>query len=387
MDPPPARYAPLSQNMRCDVAIIGGGITGALAAHHLTEAGLGVVLLDRRHVGEGSTAASTGLLQYEIDTPMVELAAKIGAGGACQGYRAAYDALLQFEPLVASLGDDCGLRRKRSLYLAAEARERESFRDEQAARRACGIDVEFISAGQLRQAFGIARPAALLSPLAYEVDPYRLAAAAIRKAVKGGACVFGETEACEYVLGGDHVTLRTRTGFEVRARHVIFATGYETPEFVRLNVQLKSTYAFVSEPLAMPNCVVEGHLIWESARPYLYVREAPGGRLMIGGEDVSVVDAAGRDALIPQKTAALIEKFHGLFPGQQIVPEIGWAGTFAETADGLPLIGPARDFPRGIFALGYGGNGITFSLLAAEMIRDALMGRGHRHAELFRLDR
>ena len=52
-----AVYPPLERDERCDVAIIGAGITGALAAHRLTEADCDVILLDRHDVGMGSTAA------------------------------------------------------------------------------------------------------------------------------------------------------------------------------------------------------------------------------------------------------------------------------------------------------------------------------------------
>jgi glycine/D-amino acid oxidase-like deaminating enzyme len=73
--------------------------------------------------------------------------------------------------------------------------------------------------------------------------------------------------------------------------------------------------------------------------------------------------------------------------GIQIAPECAWAGVFGETKDGLPYIGPHQQFPLGLFALGYGGNGITFSLIAAEIIRDALLGRSNPDAQLFGFDR
>ena len=58
-----------------------------------------------------------------------------------------------------------------------------------------------------------------------------------------------------------------------------------------------------------------------------------------------------------------------------------------ETADGLAYIGTLPKFPRCYFALGFGGNGITFSVTAAELVRDALLGRQNEYAEVFRFDR
>jgi glycine/D-amino acid oxidase-like deaminating enzyme len=76
-----------------------------------------------------------------------------------------------------------------------------------------------------------------------------------------------------------------------------------------------------------------------------------------------------------------------MFPAIEMRPACAWAGTFAETRDGLPYVGSVPQFPRGYFALGYGGNGITFSLVAARIIRDAILGRRNDDAELFRFNR
>src|SRR5262245_11519995 len=69
-------YPPLERDIRCDAAIVGGGITGAILLNAFTAAGIDCVVIDRRDVGQGSTSASTALLQYEIDTPLYELIPK-----------------------------------------------------------------------------------------------------------------------------------------------------------------------------------------------------------------------------------------------------------------------------------------------------------------------
>jgi glycine/D-amino acid oxidase-like deaminating enzyme len=71
-------YPPLAEDLHCDALIIGGGISGALLAYRLVQAGVDSVLIDRRDIGQGSTSASTALLQYEIDTPLCELQERVG---------------------------------------------------------------------------------------------------------------------------------------------------------------------------------------------------------------------------------------------------------------------------------------------------------------------
>ena len=75
---PIPEHPPLEGDARAEVVIIGGGVTGALLSWILVQHGIEVLLVDKRHPTTGSTAASTGLLQYEVDTPLVELIEKVG---------------------------------------------------------------------------------------------------------------------------------------------------------------------------------------------------------------------------------------------------------------------------------------------------------------------
>ncbi len=379
----------LKRDLNCEVAIIGGGISGALMAYHLTREGIQVVLVDRHQPGQASTAASTALLQYEIDTQLVELIDQIGRERAVAAYQASVDALLAFEPLVAELGDDCALIARPSLYLASREDDVEKLRAEYEARRSMGIEVEFLGHSALQDAFNLHRPAALCSKRAYEIDPFRLTLRLLHRAIENGLEAFADTpEIVRHEPRADGVTLHTSIGAQIHAKQVIFATGYETiaqlpPELCKLT----STYAMVSEPLENLSAWPQRCLIWESARPYLYLRTTTDNRVMVGGEDVNIIEPHARDHLLEAKSQKLRERFSRLFPTISIETACAWAGTFAQTKDGLPYIGMLPQFPHSYFALGYGGNGITFSLLAAEIIRDLILRKANHRAELFRFDR
>jgi hypothetical protein len=80
-------YPSLKEDVSCDIVVLGAGISEAFVAECLTREGLDVVVLDKRDVGGGSTSASTALLQYEIDMPLVELSTRIGRRDAEECYR------------------------------------------------------------------------------------------------------------------------------------------------------------------------------------------------------------------------------------------------------------------------------------------------------------
>jgi glycine/D-amino acid oxidase-like deaminating enzyme len=128
-------------------------------------------------------------------------------------------------------------------------------------------------------------------------------------------------------------------------------------------------------------------LIWETAQPYLYLRTTGDRRILIGGKDDAFQDADKRDRVLPLKAKTLERAFNKLFPKIDFKTDFQWAGTFASTKDGLPYIGTIRQHPRTYFALGFGGNGITFSAIAGQMIADMLSGKKNRDAEIFAFDR
>jgi glycine/D-amino acid oxidase-like deaminating enzyme len=383
-----AVYPTLDADASCEVAIVGGGITGALIAHRLTHAGRSCILVDKRDIGWGSTLASTALLQYEIDTPLRELSTMIGPADAARAYRLCHSALALFERLVSRLRSTCSFQRRPSLYLAREQADIDRLRAECRARTAAGLRVEFLLRETLRRRFSIDRPCAILSADAAQVDPFQLTHALLADAIARGLRTFDRVEMTDYLPTSAGATLTTDRGPTITARHTIFATGYEAQAMLSQKiVDLRSTYALATEPIDESAFWPDRCLIWEAAEPYFYLRSTRDGRALMGGEDIAFRTPALRDRLIPRKSRSLIRKFHSLFPAIPAEPAFCWAGTFGQTADGLAYCGQSPEYPGALFALGFGGNGMTFGILLAAIIDDLVAGRPNEDARLFRFDR
>jgi glycine/D-amino acid oxidase-like deaminating enzyme len=383
-----AVYPPLERPTHCDVAVIGGGITGACVAHELARAGRSVVVLDRRDIGTGSTAGSTGLLQYELDVPLSALARKIGEAAAVRAYRLCGEAVERIGELVPTLPRPCGFHRRESVYGTTNARDVAALRTEYELRRRHGFAVRFWGRAQVKAAGSLPFRAAIVSRLAAEIDAHAFTHGLLEAAVRRGARVFDRTTVRRYRPTRTGVVLHTDRGAEVRAGWVVIAAGYEAADFLpRGDIRLHSTYALVSEPLARLPGWPGRRLIWETARPYFYLRTTEDHRVMLGGADEPFRDPVERDRLLPEKVRLLVRRFHRWFPRIELEPAYAWAGTFAVTKDGLPFIGALPSFPRACFALGYGGNGITFSVVAATLIREFCGGRPTADAGLFRFGR
>ena len=111
-------YPMLQKNIVTEIVVVGGGITGALISHALMQHGYKVTLIDRRDIGQGSTSATTSMLQYEIDEKLIDLAEKIGEQAAVDCYKAGITAIKDLQKLVKDTGSDCGFKMKKSVYAA-----------------------------------------------------------------------------------------------------------------------------------------------------------------------------------------------------------------------------------------------------------------------------
>lgn len=382
------KYAPLLQDVRCDVAIIGAGITGALIAHRLSDTGARTVVLERGMIGHASTSASTSLILYELDTPLHELSKTIGSERASLVYQMGIKAIEQLGQTVTQLPADCAFEPRKSLYVAATDADRVMLELEYDARRRCGIDIEFLDRHALAARYPFERPAALLSPGSAEADPLELTRQLLAAAAARGVQIHEQSAVARWDSDPTGAILHLESGTTVRADHLIIATGYDAdmhlpPDFATI----QSTYAIVSNPIAaLSDLWPDRCLIWETSHPYAYLRTTRDNRALIGGGDDDHIGPAAA-ARLPQQSAALKAKFATFFPRLEFETCSAWASAFVSTPDGLPYIGHIPKHPQVQFALCYGGNGMTFGVIAANLVRDRIMGHPDKIEEVFALDR
>jgi glycine/D-amino acid oxidase-like deaminating enzyme len=367
-----------------DIAIVGAGISGAMVADALIGTGRRIVVIDAGEPGLGSTAASTALLQYEIDAHLSDLAKTLGPERATRAYRACADAIATIESRYAELLGLADYERRESLYLACDEKSEGALRVELAARRAIGLNVEWLEASELERRFGCRRPGAILSRLAAQMDPLKFTRALLAGCMRHGLAIRARSavESIEDVDG--RMRLAIAGGGAITANDVIVCGGYESLKFLPHEVaDLDNTFALVTRPLDDP-AIAAMPLIWESSRPYLYLRGTRDGRLIVGGADVPYKSVGARELLLPRQVRKLAAGYAELF-GRELPPvAYSWAGSFAQTRDGLPYIGPVPGMnPRLQFVLAFGGNGIIFSVHAGDIVRAHLEGRGHELDPVF----
>jgi glycine/D-amino acid oxidase-like deaminating enzyme len=376
--------ARLRRSIKTQVAVVGAGISGAMIAQSLTEAGKRVVIVDRRRAALlGSTAASTALLQFELDTPLTKLSAAIGRRKAEKVWIASRDAVNELRTRTHRLGIAAHFASRPSLYLSGNVLDAGALKREAARRQRIGLASEYLDRRALRHHFGIHRSAALLNHGNAEANPVELAAGYLRAAIKAGARFHAPHDIVDIDCEPHAVRLLTEDGIHIQARHVIFCTGYELVKIVPANRNaIQSTWAIATR--AQPAAIwPQKALIWEASEPYLYMRATADGRVICGGEDEEFSDTAKRDALTARKTRRLESKLQRVFPQLDARAQASWTGSFGASPNGMPSIGAVPGYSRCYAVMGYGGNGITFSMLASQVITAAILGKPLPEARLF----
>jgi glycine/D-amino acid oxidase-like deaminating enzyme len=384
---PALAAVPLTRDTRTDVLVIGAGISGAMVADLLSDSGCRVMVVDRRRPFTGSTTASTALVQYDIDMPLTHLGRRVGEERARRLWRRSKLALDALKARARHLGIDADCVARDSLYLEGNVLGRRALKDEAAARQRAGFEVTLLDAAAVERRFGIAGRSGVLSYDQLSADPRRLAHGFLAAAVGRGARVCSPVEIANVRAARGGVRAWTSDGRVVSAGHLVFATGYELAKGVpTAGHRIASTWAIATRP--QPSRLwPERCFIWEASDPYLYLRAGPDGRIICGGEDEEFADEASRDALLARKTATLERKLHALLPAVDSRAAFAWCGSFGGSTAGTPTIGPIPGMPRCYAVLGYGGNGITFAALAAQLVRAAIIGRPDPDAALFAFGR
>ncbi|MEO5828276.1 MAG: FAD-dependent oxidoreductase, partial [Luteimonas sp.] len=264
----PSQFPPLRANLRCDVAVIGGGISGALIADEFAGHGHEVAVLEGRDMGWGSTAASTAMLQYEIDTPMTTLAKRYGEADALLAYQSCVEAIGMLRAKAAEVRN-VGFARADSLYYASKARHLAPLRNEFELRARHGFAVRWLDTDSVREAYGFQAPAAILSKVAARMDPYRMTYRLLERLQRQGSAIHGRTTIATMRPHARGVELRTVDGLRIDAGHVVLAAGYESQHWLKQRVaRNRSSYAFISDPLENGAIgPLAKTLFWETARP------------------------------------------------------------------------------------------------------------------------
>ncbi|HSQ89946.1 FAD-binding oxidoreductase [Romboutsia sp.] len=382
------QYPYLTQDIETDVCIIGGGVTGAIASYYFSKNNIKTVILEKKRIGHLSTGISTALLQYELDDSLSKLQEFIKLEDAIRGHELGLVALKQLEDFIKQYGNKCDYKKRDALLYTAKTNEINAIKIEYELRKQNGFDVSYIDENTNEFSFDL-KAGIISKDGGAEIDPYKYTHQLLDISQSMGSKVYENTEVIDLIHYDDYVDIITEFGYKVKAKKVIVATGYDTKMFSDRNFATKATtFNVATKPVKNFDGWKNRVLIRDNSDPYNYLRTTNDNRLIIGGEDVEFIPDIFDEKLANEKYDILENRLKSMFKYiNHIEIDFRYCGTFASTTDNLGFIGEDTKHKNLWYILGYGGNGILFSILGGMMLSDLYNGKTNKDMRLFRIDR
>lgn len=379
-------------DLRTGVVVIGGGLTGCACALSFVTAGVKVVLLEPNRIGSGGTGASAGLLRQDFDASFQDTAARHGLRAARHLWQTFRRSSLDFAAAVRRLGIRCDLADQDFVLFTrdgADAARR--LKREYQARRDAGLDVTWLNASALKREAAIDGDGALKTRGSV-FDPYRACVGLAAAAAARGAEIFERTDVRHVRAGRKAIQIKTASGV-MTADAVVVATGAPIDDLraLRRHFVTRETYLVATEPL--PAAVrrqvgTRASVLRDGADPPHVLRWAKDDRVIFSGADQPPTPPRAKEKTLKQRAGQLMYELSTLYPAiSGLQAEWAWDLVHQESADGLPLVGLHRNFPRHLFALGHGRHGAGVAWLAARVLVREFLGEESKGDELFGFSR
>jgi glycine/D-amino acid oxidase-like deaminating enzyme len=282
-------------------------------------------------------------------------------------------AITDIESACKNIEGEADFKRLDTLYYASVKEDLEKITKEYEYLNKNGFQVEFWDKDQINQHYPFSKEGAIYYKNDAIVNPMKLAYGLLDYASKNGVQIYENTEITGKKLEKDVATFFTSSGHKIKANQVIFSCGYEGLDFKQeKNAVMTSSFAVITTPVTDFSTWYNQTLIWESARPYIYMRTTPDQRVIIGGLDENTPYASDRDPKITHKRDQLIEEFNRLFPSISVTPEYYIGAFYGGTHDGLPIIGQYEEFPNCHFILAFGDNGTVYGMALSKIVTDMI---------------
>lgn len=383
------QYNYLSENKETEVLIVGGGATGALIAYYLTQNNINCILVEKSRIAYGSTSVTTSLLQYELDDNLASLIQYTSYENGIKSYKLGEKALGDLKEIIKTIGNRCDYKETDSMLFTNKALEEKELLDEFNSRKEAGFDVQYLDAHSNPFEFPI--KAGILSKQGGAVlDPFKFTHELLAHVEKNGGEIYENTCINSIIYHENYVEAITEYDYRINCKHIVCATGYDISLFTHKPYGTKYvTYNIVTNPLVNFDPQLKEVVIRDNCSPYNYLRMTKDNRLILGGEDEPYEQNIFNQDMAEKKYDILTTRLKTMFPSikDEISIDFKLCGEFISTRDNLGFIGQDEFHKNLYYCLGYGANGLIFSILGGQYIAKLFKNQNDEDMNIFNPNR
>ena len=365
----PRHSGPLSS----EVVVVGGGLTGCAAAYAFAAAGIQVTLVEADRLGSGATHAVPGWISEDPGVSFVDLEKLIGLKAARHAFQAWRRAALDFSALLRRLDIQCHLEAHSALTVAFTPDQVARLKKEHKARLDAGLETPALNARAVSAEVALSAAFALRGRDGATIDPYRACLGLAKAAAERGAQIYERSPMTRITFNRKTADVHTSAG-AIRAQRVVVATAMPSGVFQSLarHFWFRTGYLALTEPVPAKIRRELGKrttVVRDSSDPPHLVRWLEDERLLVAGADTETPAERLTEKATVQRTMQLMYELSVLYPEiSGLQPAYGWSVNYSRTAEGLPYIGPHRNFPHQLFAFGDSSHSVTCSYLASRIM-------------------
>jgi glycine/D-amino acid oxidase-like deaminating enzyme len=366
----------------CDVVIIGGGITGILSAYFLSKQGKEVILIEKEEIGKGATQYTTAFLTQVIDTSLTDLIKIWGPVRAREIVMSHQYAIECVEDIINENKIDCSFVRCSNHLYANSHKEYEGLKDELFSSKKLGLNTKLHMKEEMNaEPLGFSHEGYLEFPNQAKIDPFSWINSLADLAHKQGAKIHQKTEARSIKSDGRSVAVETAQG-TIIAKWAIVATykPFNEPQKLKFKTAMYKSYVYMFEERNM-QALKEG-IYEDTLDPYHYFRvdkEKDKQTILIGGEDHRDDIPLNEERNFRDLKEYMDKIFDKTLKYENLQK---WTGPILESVDGLSFIGHLED-ENILYATAFSGNGMTYSMIAARIFEDTILGKHNHWLDLY----
>ena len=363
---------------RCDVLVVGGGLTGCAATYFLAKEGVDVLLVERHDLNTEASGRNAGGFHVQIQFEPFVVEGEEWARAWAPTIPLLIDAVELWCELPTELGTELEVKLTGGLLAADTEADLAAIERKAEIERGAGLEVELLSSADLRRVapyLSERMAGGLLCPLEGKANPLLATPAFAHAAQAHDARVAVGIELLEIEQTASGFRVET-SGGPIECERIVDCAGVAAGEVaalvgVPLPVESWPLQAHVTEPVAP----LVRHLVYFAAER-LTLKQAAVGSILIGGGWPSQPDPeTGRSAVSYDSLHANLRVAQHVVPALESVRLLRvWTGICNGTPDHRPILGELEGVP-GFFVAAFPFLGFTAAPLMGRLVADLARGR------------